>query len=79
MRCLVLHTLAVALAVGQSFNKPHDNQTLIVMVAPSFYDETYREDFVDLINFQLDFAKTIHSECTRERLCETRTATSLGF
>ncbi|KAH7729845.1 hypothetical protein AAVH_02320 [Aphelenchoides avenae] len=38
----------------------HENRTLIVLAAPSVWDDTYRNDFVDIVSFQLDFAKLIH-------------------
>ncbi|KAI6206503.1 hypothetical protein M3Y94_00919300 [Aphelenchoides besseyi] len=58
---LVTLTFGTVLAVpSRPFNIPHENRTLIVMVAPSIWDEHYREDFFDIINFQLDLAKTIH-------------------
>ncbi|CAD5212397.1 unnamed protein product [Bursaphelenchus okinawaensis] len=38
----------------------HENRTLIVMVAPSVWDNVYQDEFVDIINFQLEFAKTLH-------------------
>ncbi|KAE9549904.1 hypothetical protein FO519_006888 [Halicephalobus sp. NKZ332] len=38
----------------------HPNRTLTVLSAPSVWDDNYKEDFIDIISFQLDFAKTIH-------------------
>lgn len=46
----------------EPFNLPHENRTLIVMVAPSLWDEHYRQDFHDIINFQLEFARIVHGE-----------------
>ncbi|KAI6238941.1 hypothetical protein M3Y99_00625400 [Aphelenchoides fujianensis] len=45
---------------SRPFNTPHENRTLVVMAAPSIWDEHYRDDFFDIVNFQLDFAKMIH-------------------
>uniref|UniRef100_A0A1I8AQH6 Secreted protein n=1 Tax=Steinernema glaseri TaxID=37863 RepID=A0A1I8AQH6_9BILA len=55
-----LSLLSTHFANGVYFNHPRPNHTLIVLSAPSVWDENLREDFDALINFQLDFARTIH-------------------
>ncbi|KHN75904.1 hypothetical protein Tcan_02642 [Toxocara canis] len=44
---------------AEFFNKIHPNRTLIVLSAPSVWDDSYREDFDTLIAFQIEFARTI--------------------
>uniref|UniRef100_A0A914C6D6 Uncharacterized protein n=1 Tax=Acrobeloides nanus TaxID=290746 RepID=A0A914C6D6_9BILA len=42
------------------FNNIYPSRTLVVLSAPSIWDETYRVIFQDIVNFQINFAKIIH-------------------
>uniref|UniRef100_A0A7E4V9T2 ULP_PROTEASE domain-containing protein n=1 Tax=Panagrellus redivivus TaxID=6233 RepID=A0A7E4V9T2_PANRE len=58
--CQLLVGFILALAHATPFNVVHPNRTLIVLSAPSVWDDNYREDFLEIIAFQIELAKTIH-------------------
>lgn len=50
------------IAHAKFFNELRAGRNLVVLSAPSVWDETYRDTFYDIIRFQIDVAKTIYGD-----------------
>uniref|UniRef100_A0A915CNU8 Uncharacterized protein n=1 Tax=Ditylenchus dipsaci TaxID=166011 RepID=A0A915CNU8_9BILA len=56
--CLMEEAGVVAVSVPH--NLPRENRTLVVLAAPSVWDVNYYDDFVDILGFQVEFARILH-------------------